>query len=340
MGTIIYTMIADIIKNGMNYIIIQVPQEGIGTRYIDFEVLQNGIPMSLPTTDVTYTCKGTNGAGGGVMIDCTIENNRIRVPITENMASFAGIGKYRVEIYDSSAEFPVLSTFSFNISVERDPLSPTQVIASDDYQQLRDLISQAEGELNSWSLGHGLPSSSAGKNLDIYLNVDTGEVYQKNNGVWTYQGILGSQLYVAYATSDEGDNFSTTYSDEKTYLGIAKGQSKTQPTTPYSYTWIKISGGDNMRKSDYGGSDNETVKQADKIKGITTISNIQIPANTTSDTTTVTVNNSAITANCTVREIYTSVFGLNPISVSTMAGSMTLVFPALSTAAIAKIEIQ
>lgn len=35
-----------------------------------------------------------------------------------------------------------------------------------------------------WYTGHGLPSDDLGKDGDLYLNIDTADVYQKENSTW------------------------------------------------------------------------------------------------------------------------------------------------------------
>ena len=189
MEEIKYNLVADIREDGANYIVIKVPQDGIGVRNIYATVVDNGVPWEIPTgNQVSYTVKGHNAAGGAIEEYCRYEDNKIVIPIVESMASFHGIGKYRVEIYDSSIENPTLSTFSFCIAVERDPLSATEVIASDDYRTLKALIERVEGATSNWLIGHGSPLSGTGIDLDLYLDIDSGKVYKKVSGSWIYQG--------------------------------------------------------------------------------------------------------------------------------------------------------
>lgn len=337
---IIYELVADIREDGANYIVIKVPQEGQGTRHIHATVTDGGVPKELPIDSaVTYTCKGHNAAGGAIDIECELEDNKIVIPITQSMVAFHGIGKYRMEIFDTRTEIPTLSSFTFCIAVEQDPLTATEVVASDDYQLLRDLIAQAQNVTSNWLIGTGVPPSSLGENLDLYLDIDTSKVYKKTNGTWSYQGSLGSQVYFAYATSNQGANFSTTYNGTQTYLGLYSGQAETQPLTPASYTWIEIAGGDNMRKADYGGSDNYTVAQADTLKGVVEIRNITIPANTSTSTTVVTVTDQRITASCYVEGVYTTLFGLNLMEMSLGVGTLSMTFPASSTSATAVVRL-
>lgn len=340
MEDIIYNLVADLKQDGgVNYVIVKVPQGGVGNRHIHVIVTENGVRKTLPTgTQATYTCKGHNGAGASIEFNCSVSNNEIIIPIRESMVVSNGVGKYRVEINDTSTTTPTLSTFTFNISVEKDPLPPEEIMASDDYQTLKSLIDRVEGATSNWLIGHGTPASSLGRDLDLYLDIDTGKVYKKTSGSWIYQGSLGNQIYFAYATSGTGADFSTTYDGTQSYLGICTSQDSTQPLTPSSYTWIMISGGDNMKKSDYHGTDNGTVARADSIKGEFVISGISIPANTTTATTTVTVTHEAIGASSILEGVYTS-NGINTIDRTLSNGVLTLVFPACPDSATAMVKI-
>ena len=332
MTPIVYDFVVDII-NYSKYFIVPIPQGDIGTRYIDVTVVENGQPYSYPQS-ASYSCIGTNGAGNGVSVTCSLVGGKVRIPISNAMTSYAGIGNYRVEII---ADNQIKASFKFHLSIEAAPEESSQIVASDDYQNLADLISVAQN-YNKWIIDAGAPSSSVGENLDLYLNTTNQSVYQKIGGTWTYKCTLGTNMYIAYADDAQGTNFSTTYTNQS-YLGICSSQSATQPTTPSSYTWIMISGGDNMKVSDYGGSDSNTVARADYIKGETVISDIAIPVNTTTATTTVTITNEAIGTSSVIEGIYTTTYGLNPLSVTLTNGSMTLVFPALSTASTAMVKI-
>lgn len=337
MNEIVYNLVADIKQDGgMNYVIVKVPQGEIGNRKIHITVTKNGVIQTLPTgTAASYTCKGHNGAGASIEFNCSVSNNEIVVPVTESMCVSNGVGKYRIEVNDATSE---LMTFTFNISVQKDPLPPEEIMASDDYQTLKALIDRVEGATSNWLIGNGAPASATGRDLDLYLDIDTGKVYKKSSGAWVYQGSLGNQIYFAYATDDQGTDFSTTYDGTQSYLGVCASQSQTQPTTPSSYSWIMIAGGDNMRKSDYQGTDDGTVARADSIKGELVIPNITIPANTTTDTTTVTVTHEGIGASSILEGVYTNI-GLNTIDRILSNGTLTLVFPASPTSATAMVKI-
>ena len=332
MTPVVYDFVADV-SNHSKYFIVPLPQGNVGSRIIDVTVIDNGQPYVFPSS-ATYTCEGVNGAGHGVTVTCTLVNGKIRIPISNSMISYKGIGKYRVEIM---VDNEIVSSFNFHISVEEVPLAPGQIITTDDFQTLTDALGVVS-DFNKWIVGSTEPDNSTGNNLDLYLNTTNKAVYQKAGGVWNYQCTLGTQLYVAYADSAAGANMSFTYTGQS-YLGLCNSQALTQPINPALYTWILVAGGDNMKRSDYGGSDGYTVEQADHIKGEILLSDIAIPANTTTDTTTVVVNNQNIGTSTIIEDVYTTTYGLNPISASVGTGTLTLIFPALSTASTAMVKI-
>ena len=332
MTPVVYDFAADV-ANYSKYFIVPMPQGVVGTRYIDVTVVKNGQPYEHPQS-ASYSCIGTNGAGNGVSVTCSLVGGKVRIPITDAMISYAGIGVYRVEI---TADSQIDATFKFHLSVEAAPEDASEIVGSSDYQHLADLISVAEN-YNKWIVGNTVPTSSVGNNLDLYLNTDTQAVYQKTQSGWEYKCTLGTRMYIAYADDDQGTNFSTTYTDQS-YLGICSSQATTQPVTPSSYTWIMISGGDNMKAADYGGSDGYTVAQADTIKGEFWIEGVAIPANTSTSTTTVTITDARITASSYIIDVLTTQFGLGVMSAVAGSGTLTLVFPALSTAQSAAVRI-
>ena len=332
MTPVIYDFVADV-ANHSKYFIVPLPQGNVGSRVIDVTVIENGRPYVYPT-NASYTCTGVNGAGNGVSVTCSLVDGKVRIPVSNAMISYSGIGKYRVEIMSG---WDIVSSFNFHISVEEVPLEQKKIVTTEDFQQLADALSQVSN-FNRWYVLEGTPSNDTGNNLDLYLNTLDQAVYQKNGNEWEYKCTLGSHMYIAYADDDEGTNFSLTYTDQS-YLGICNSQALTQPVNPSLYTWIMISGGDNMKVSDYGGSDENTVAQADYIKGEKLISDIIIPANTTTPTTTVVVEDEAIGTSTVIEKVWTTKFGLNPINVTTGEGTLTLIFPALSTSATAMIKI-
>ena len=334
---IVYNFTADF-RHDNKFIVGAVPQGDTGTRRLRITVTDNGKLYTLPTSGVLYICNGTNGAGGVVYITCSVVNNKLRIDMPDSMVSAYGIGKYRVSMYDSSDENVVLSSFTFSIAVEKDPTDYSGVTRSDDYSALSELISIASG-FNKWITGTVVPTSSMGNTLDLYLNTTNGYVYQKGQNDWVYKCTLGSNIYLAYATSSEGANFSTTYTGTETWLGICTSQSETQPTTVSSYSWVMFSGGNNMSVTDYGGSDDHTVAQADMLKGQVVIKDIVIPAETVASTTTVTINNASIATSSIIEGIYTTIPGLNYIGVTLNTGVMTITFPAMSNSASAMVKL-
>ena len=329
MATIKYDLYLDI--RNRSYTVIEIPEDDINTRFLYIHILDNGKPYTLETNR-TYICSGINGAGGNTQYTCSIENNTIVVPLKDNLVNAAGIGKYRIDVYNSGDPNEVQATFTFYLSVQKKAIDDYDMIGSDVYQTLSSILSRADHQFNRWLIGSGVPSSSLGDDFDLYLNKDNGAVYQKTSGVWSYQATLGSQLYIAYATDEHGSNFSPTYDGTQSYFGICSSQSETQPTDPILYNWFYLTGGVGMTVDAYGGSDGHTVAQADIIKGEFVIDNITIPSNTATATTTITITNEAIGASSILEGVYTTKFGYNPINIIMRNGSMDLTFPASTTA--------
>ena len=331
---IIQNYVADI-SNHSQYFVAVAPQGDQNTRALDITVLDNGIPIELDP-NYTYSCNGHNGVGSIVQINCELENNKIRIILPASVIGFAGVGTYRVSITDSNHQ---TSSFTFKISIEADPMYGSDPLPYDDYITVQDLMERAK-DLNKWLINEGVPSNTLGNILDLYLDTTTQKVYEKGNSGWAYKCVLGSTVFFAYASSDTGNDFSVIYNSAiHTYMGIYAGQAQVQPTNPSLYQWVMIAGGDNMRISDYGGSDNRTVIQADNIKGEIIINDVLIPANTTTPTTSVTVTNQYIAPSSVLEGVYTTFRGLNPIGASMGNGMMTLVFPAMATSATAMIKI-
>lgn len=336
---IIQNYVADI-SNHSQYFVAVAPQGDQNTRVLDITVLNNGIPIELDQ-NYAYSCSGHNGAGGLVQIVCEIVNNKIRIKLPASVIGFAGVGTYKVSMTppNSGNSDEQTSSFTFKISIEADPMYGSDPLPYDDYITVQDLMERAK-DINKWLIGEGTPSNNIGNILDLYLDTTTQKVYEKGNSGWTYKCVLGSTAYFAYASSASGADFSITYNSAiHTYMGLYAGQAQVQPTDPSLYQWVMIAGGDNMRVSDYGGSDNRTVIQADNIKGEIIINDVYIPANTTTSTTSVTVTNQYIAPSSVLEGVYTTFRGLNPIGVSMGNGMMTLVFPAMATSATAMIKI-
>lgn len=343
MQDIIQNYVADI-GNHSQYFVAVAPQGDQNTRILDITVLKDGIPIELDL-NYTYSCTGHNGAGGIVQIVCEIVNNKIRIRLPASVIGFAGVGTYKVVMTPPVSNDPEetvdkqTSSFTFKISIEADPEYGSDPLPYDDYITVQDLMERAK-HINKWLLGEGAPSDDIGNVLDLYLNTLNQKVYEKGNSGWVYKCVLGSSAFFAYASSAAGADFSTTYNPAiHTYMGLYAGQAQTQPIDPSLYQWVMIAGGDNMRISSYGGSDDRTVIQADNIKGEIIINDVEIPANTTTATTSVTVTNQYIAPSSILEGIYTTFRGLNPLAVNMGNGVMTLVFPAMSTSATAMIKI-
>jgi len=50
--------------------------------------------------------------------------------------------------------------------------------------QITNGLGGGSSNAGSWYHGHGVPSDSLGVDGDLYLNIDTADVYEKENGTW------------------------------------------------------------------------------------------------------------------------------------------------------------
>ena len=334
MSTIYYDLYIDILNRSYN--VVEIPQGDNNTRILKIYVLNNGSPYPLATANRTYVCSGTNGAGGNVQRNVGVSQSGgktyFELTLSDNFTSAAGIGRYRIDEYNVSQPDVIQATFNFYLSIQKSALDIGDVVASDEFQTLADILSRADQQFNRWLIGNGVPGNSLGDNNDLYLNTANSAVYQKISGSWVFEAMLGSQMYIAYATDEHGSNFSPTYDGTQSYFGICSSQSETQPTDPTLYNWFYVTGDLGMTVEAYGGSDENTVAQADMIKGEFVIDGITIPSNTTTATTTITITNEAIGASSILEGVYTTKFGYNPINIIMRNGSMDLTFPASATA--------
>lgn len=92
---------------------------------------------------------------------------------------------------------------------------------------------------------------------DFWTDTD-GTLKQYQNGAWKTiptqgpQGVPGtpgkegkaSYTHIAYADTETGDGFSTTYTDGKSYLGVYSDYTEADSTNPSDYTWSLIRGKD------------------------------------------------------------------------------------------------
>ena len=204
-----------------NYYFEVAPQGDSQSRFVDVTVLDNGTPYTIPGAS-TIILEGKNAGGYNIFNSCTQEDaNVIRIPLTNGVLSFAGVGKYSVAIYSSGT---YIISFPFNIIVTEAPYDILAVEASDSYEALNEVIAKA-ADSNRWIVEDNAPptvcASGVHKN-DLFLNALTGDVYyadtNTSTGVLNWYPLMNTatgrqlnimeKLYIRYADDDVGTNMS------------------------------------------------------------------------------------------------------------------------------------
>ena len=215
-----------------NYYFEVAPQGDSQARYVDITVLDNGVAYTIPTGS-TIILEGKNAGEYNIFNSCVLmtgTTNVIRVPLTNGVLSFAGVGRYSVAIYNGSN---YIISFPFNIVVTEAPYDVVALQASDSYEALNQVIAKA-ADSNRWVVQSGVPSTVSAdihKN-DYLLDTDTGYVYYANENISTgnlqwdplinpttnKQVNIMEKTYVRYALDDSG----TGFSEDPVVSGVAR----------------------------------------------------------------------------------------------------------------------
>ena len=116
--------------------------DGYGTRYVDISLMNNGQPYTVNSEAVTVAIRGTKPDTSVIFNECEIlDNNTIRVEITQQMSAIAGKGNYEISII-SNLENRTLTSFPFFIIVSKSSFDIGYVVSSDEFALLVDKINQ------------------------------------------------------------------------------------------------------------------------------------------------------------------------------------------------------
>lgn len=109
------------------------------SRFIVVNITDNGSVYNL-TDDISAEIKIHKPDGTNIVNSATVDlsNNHISVPITEQMTVVFGVLDADISIYKSNV---LLSTMPFHLNIEKSPVQKEDVISSDEYGVLEDLIS-------------------------------------------------------------------------------------------------------------------------------------------------------------------------------------------------------
>ena len=116
--------------------------DGHSTRYVDISLMNNGQPYTVNSEAVTVVIRGTKPDTSIVFNECQIlDNNTIRVEITQQMSAVAGRGNYEISIM-SNTENRTLTSFPFFIIISKSSFDIGYVVSSNEFGLLIDKINQ------------------------------------------------------------------------------------------------------------------------------------------------------------------------------------------------------
>lgn len=116
--------------------------DGYGTRYVDISLMNNGQPYTVNKEAVTVTIRGTKPDNSVIFNECEIlDNNTIRVEITQQMSAVTGKSNYEISIM-SNLENRTLTSFPFYIIISKSSFDIGYVVSSDEFALLVDKINQ------------------------------------------------------------------------------------------------------------------------------------------------------------------------------------------------------
>ena len=116
--------------------------DGHSTRYVDISLMNNGQPYTINEEAVTVVIRGTKPDTTAIFNRCDIlDNNTIRVEITQQMSAVAGRGNYEISIM-SNLENRTLTSFPFFIIISKSSFDIGYVVSSDEFKLLIEKINQ------------------------------------------------------------------------------------------------------------------------------------------------------------------------------------------------------
>lgn len=116
--------------------------DGYGTRYVDISLTNNGQPYMINNNAVTAVIRGTKPDNHAIFNKCEIlDNNTIRVEITQQMSAIAGKSNYEISIL-SNSENRTLTSFPFFILISKSSFDIGYVVSSDEFGLLIEKINQ------------------------------------------------------------------------------------------------------------------------------------------------------------------------------------------------------
>ncbi len=116
--------------------------DGHSTRYVDIALLNDTQPYEINPDAVRVVIRGTKPDQTAVFNECEIlNNNTIRVEITQQMSAAAGKGNYEISIM-AKEENRTLTSFPFFVMISRASFDIGYVTSSDEFKLLIEKINE------------------------------------------------------------------------------------------------------------------------------------------------------------------------------------------------------
>lgn len=249
------------LRNDTNYYFEVAPQGDSQFRFVDVTLTDNGMPYNLPV-GCDIILEGKNAGGYNVFVSCTqVGANVIRIPLSNGVLSYSGVGTYIVGIYDNNS---YILSFPFNIVVVEAPYNMESLQSSDVYEALNKAVAKAMSS-NKWIVGDGNPTtlSIVGDEDDYYLDSSNGSLWRNVRNetttslVWTpvlntsgKQTNIMEKTYIRYSMNPNGNpmydtpyDTSTTPPTARDYIGFfvtVDLPNDSEVSDPSNYSWSPL----------------------------------------------------------------------------------------------------
>lgn len=126
-----------------NFLFIKgVQYDGYETRYADISLMNNGQPYEIDSEVVCVAIRGSKPDNSSIYNECEIiDENTIRVEITQQMAMIAGKSDYEISVI-SLLENKTLTSFPFYIVISGSAFKASTVVSSNEYSLLVNKINK------------------------------------------------------------------------------------------------------------------------------------------------------------------------------------------------------
>lgn len=280
--------------------------DGYGTRYVDISLMNNGQPYTVNDEAITAVIRGTKPDTSIVFNECEIlDNNTIRVEITQQMSAVAGRGNYEISIM-SNLENRTLTSFPFFIIISKSSYDVGYVVSSNEFGLLIDKINQVHKiEVDLSDLKSEMQNSITDCDRATKDCVDatnkakeaTDNMNSLNESVSTAEGQRIINENIRIAAEDQRDKSEQIRSDNENTRINAESIRDNNESIRQSAEIDRVNAEDTRNVSENDREDQEAIRQAnekirqqqetkrqtDTAAAITNANNATTSANTASD---------------------------------------------------------